>query len=66
MCFPLPAHLQTTAEDNYDGPDMTYYLDKKELPPDGPDDATRDHNGQHSAGVMKSHYNWWASQQGMF
>ncbi len=26
-------------EDNYDGPDMTYYFDDKEEPPSGPDDG---------------------------
>ncbi|GFH11176.1 gamma-glutamyl hydrolase [Haematococcus lacustris] len=36
--------LQTTEEENYDGPDITYYFDKPDHPPSGPDDSL--HNGK--------------------
>lgn len=36
------ARDEVEAEDNYDGPDMTYYFDKPEDNPDGPDDGGGD------------------------
>lgn len=32
------ARFEAFDEDNYDGPDITYYFDKREEPPSGPDD----------------------------
>lgn len=36
------ARDEVEAEDNYDGPDMTYYFDKPEDPDVGPDDGGGD------------------------
>lgn len=36
LCLVLCA--QVMDEENYDGPDMTYYFDKPDTPPHGPDD----------------------------
>ena len=36
------ARFETFGEDNYDGPDITYYLDKRERPPSGADDTEDD------------------------
>lgn len=36
------ARFEVFGEDNYDGPDMTYYFDKKDKPPHGPDDDDDD------------------------
>lgn len=38
-CPTFSARFEVTEEDNYDGPDITYYIDKKDLPPSGPDDG---------------------------
>lgn len=38
-CPVFSARFETMAADNYDGPDMTYYFDKPEKPPVGPDDG---------------------------
>lgn len=35
------AKYEVFDEDNYDGPDMTYYFDEKPVTPHGPDDAER-------------------------
>lgn len=34
--------MQVFGEDNYDGPDITYYFDAKETPPFGPDDDEKE------------------------
>ncbi|WIA39229.1 hypothetical protein OEZ86_005353 [Tetradesmus obliquus] len=39
------ARFETMAEDNYDGPYMTYYFDKKTHPPSGPDDDEHEGGG---------------------
>lgn len=36
------ARFEVLGEDNYDGPDITYYFDKKDKPPHGPDDDDDD------------------------
>jgi gamma-glutamyl hydrolase len=36
------ARFEVQDEDNYDGPDITYYFDEKEKPPSGPDDKPDD------------------------
>lgn len=40
------ARFETFDEDNYDGPDMTYYFDQKARPPSGPDDGERVRRGR--------------------
>lgn len=39
------ARFETMAEDNYDGPYMTYYFDQKTAPPSGPDDDEHEGGG---------------------
>ncbi|GBF95078.1 gamma-glutamyl hydrolase [Raphidocelis subcapitata] len=39
------ARFETLAEDNYDGPYMTYYFDHKDKPPSGPDDDEHEGGG---------------------
>eukprot|EP00195_Chlamydomonas_chlamydogama_P004992 CAMPEP_0202904808 /NCGR_PEP_ID=MMETSP1392-20130828/31165_1 /ASSEMBLY_ACC=CAM_ASM_000868 /TAXON_ID=225041 /ORGANISM="Chlamydomonas chlamydogama, Strain SAG 11-48b" /LENGTH=315 /DNA_ID=CAMNT_0049592621 /DNA_START=102 /DNA_END=1049 /DNA_ORIENTATION=+ len=39
---PVLLTKEAIEEDNYDGPDMAYFFDKKEKPPHGPDDGPDD------------------------
>lgn len=58
--------VQVVEAGNYDGPDMTYYLDRPDEPPVGPDDATEgDKNGARPSD-MDLHLAFWATQKGMF
>ncbi|GFH25699.1 folate gamma-glutamyl hydrolase [Haematococcus lacustris] len=38
-CPVFSERFETTDEENYDGPDITYYFDKPDHPPSGPDDS---------------------------
>mmetsp|Transcript_28012 Transcript_28012/g.75667 ORF Transcript_28012/g.75667 Transcript_28012/m.75667 type:complete len:381 (+) Transcript_28012:150-1292(+) len=38
VCPVFSARFEVMDEENYDGPDMTFYLDHKDTPPVGPDD----------------------------
>ncbi len=60
----LGSTLQVLGEDNYDGPDMTYYFDDKEEPPSGPDDGPALHAikaRKHQQGAA-----YWSKQKGVF
>lgn len=56
---------QVVAEENYDGPDMTYYFDEAEKPPHGPDDGGDD-DDEHVKAVRKSGAAWWSKLKGMY
>ncbi len=52
-CPVFSARFEVTDEDNYDGPDMTYYFDKPDSPPDhGPDDRLKRLRAQHPDGFF--------------
>ncbi len=45
-CLPADAALvQVMDEENYDGPDITYYFDTPDKPPHGPDDDEGEDSG---------------------
>lgn len=60
------ARFEVLGEDNYDGPDMTYYFDDKEDPPSGPDDGHDDTNGTHPPELRRQASAFWAKSKGIF
>ena len=74
--------LQVTDEENYDGPDITYYFDHQEEPPHGADDdegggdvparadkSVRNVHVTVGAGSKKEgqpKFGFWKTQKGMF
>lgn len=48
------ARFEIPDDDNYDGPDITYYFDEKENPPDGPDDGPTAAAGRQHVGGSRS------------
>lgn len=63
FCSLSPGLTQVVAEENYDGPDMTYYFDEAEKPPHGPDDGDGD-DDEHVK--RKSGAAWWSKLKGMY
>ena len=87
---PLPRHNmsgprcrtpQVMDEENYDGPDITYYFDQKDKPPHGPDDdeggdgggpaapeqAPSSEDGEElSEAKRELHFKFWSTQGGFF
>lgn len=68
-------------EENYDGPDITYYFDQKDKPPHGPDDdeggdgggpaapeqAPSSEDGEElSEAKRELHFKFWSTQGGFF
>ncbi len=68
-------------EENYDGPDITYYFDTKDKPPHGPDDDEGEDSGPTRAERAPSaeqeealseeekralHFKFWSTQGGFF
>lgn len=43
------ARFEVPDDDNYDGPDITYYFDAKDNPPDGPDADPREQQSDQEA-----------------
>ncbi|MEW5303346.1 MAG: hypothetical protein WDW36_006048 [Sanguina aurantia] len=59
------ARFEVVAEENYDGPDMTYYFDEAEKPPHGPDDGGGD-DDEHEKATRRSGAAWWSQLKGMY
>lgn len=64
------ARFEAVAEDNYDGPDMTYYLDEQDKPPSGPDDDEGGGGDSDAAALrarqQQQHLSFWKTQGGIF